>query len=270
MMTAICLMPAMPAAALRSGRHSKPHATPVEKPVAVATRQIRLVPQCDAPPPARPVQCNVDAPSRAFQRALVETMPQLRRFALSLCKDPNFAEDLVQETMLNAWLARHRFQAGTNLKAWCATILRNVFYSHTRRSWRTLAMSDEMLDTLTAVDTGGSDALDLLALRNVLSLLTRDQREALLLVGVGGFSYQDAADLCGCASGTIKSRVSRARLRAAALLSENKAGLSSDPLMSAQGALEDLVNQVERIVAEAVSPWNSPYKPSLPRELATG
>ena len=270
MMTAICLMPAIPAVAARPGRHSTPCVMLAADPVAVATRPIRLVPPCAVPAPAQPVQEKLDAAARAFQRALIDTMPQLRRYALSLCKDPSFAEDLVQEAMLNAWLARHRFQAGTSLKAWCATILRNVFYSHTRRSWRTLAMSDEMLDTLTAADTGGSDALDLLAVRNVLSLLAHDQREALLLVGVGGFSYQDAADICGCASGTIKSRVSRARLRAAALLNENKAGLSSDPSMSAQGALEDLVGQVERIVSEAVSSWKSQYKPSLPRKLATG
>jgi RNA polymerase sigma-70 factor (ECF subfamily) len=270
MMTAICLTPAMPAAAVRPGRHSAPNTPPAADPVKGPTRPIRLVAQREAPASAKPVPTDLDAPPHAFQRALVDTMPQLRRYALSLCKDPNFAEDLVQETMLNAWLARHRFQAGTNLKAWCATILRNVFYSHTRRSWRTLAMSDEMLDTLTAVDTGGSDALDLLAARNVLSLLADDQREALLLVGVGGFSYQDAADICGCASGTIKSRVSRARLRAAVLLNENKAGLNSDPSMSAQGALEDLLNQVERIVSQAVRSWKSQYKPSLPRKIATG
>lgn len=206
---------------------------------------------------------SAEAPSRLFQKALVDAMPQLRRYALRLCSDPNFADDLVQETMLNAWLARHRFQAGTNLKAWCATILRNVFFSHKRRSWRMLPLADEVMDSLPATTFGESDALDLLALRNVIGLLAAEQREALLLVAVGGLSYNDAAEVCGCAPGTIKSRVSRARLRASVLLEANKAGFSSDPDLSAQGAMDDLFHQVADILVPPAAVRISRYKPIL-------
>lgn len=195
-------------------------------------------------PPAGP-----DASASAiFQADLLREMSMLRRYALRLCGNSSLADDLVQETMLKAWLARERFQAGTNFGAWCSTILRNVFYSYKRRSWRTLPLSDE---AMTAIPTQTSDftgALNLLALRNVIALVPVDLREALLLVGAGGLSYRDAAEICGCATGTMKSRVSRARRRIAVLLSENKAGYNSDPNLSAGEVLDDLMGQVARII----------------------
>lgn len=187
--------------------------------------------------------------SETFQADLVREMIELRRYAVRLCQNDSLADDLIQDTLLNAWNARDRFEAGTNLKAWCTTILRNVFFSYKRRSWRMLPLADEAIAEIPAHGADCGDQLDLLALRNIITLLPQDQREALLLVGAGGLSYIEAAEVCACAIGTVKSRVSRARLRLALLLSENKAGYSTDSSLRAPDALRDLMDQVARIIA---------------------
>jgi RNA polymerase sigma-70 factor (ECF subfamily) len=219
--------------------------------------------------PSRPVRGEPEAPSRNFQQSLVDLMPSLRRYALRLCDDASLADDLVQETILKAWIARHRFSPGTNLKAWSATILRNVFFSYKRRSWRTLPLADETLANLPANCTTGSDALDLLALRNAIALLPTDQREALLLLSVGGLSCKEAADICNCAEGTIKSRVSRARLRLTEIQANNKAGYNSDGGLSAASVQDEILAQVAAILARAAERDQQPergvrpYNPSL-------
>lgn len=200
--------------------------------------------------------------SSAFQDDLVRELAQLRRYALHLCRNASLADDLLQEAMLNAWLARDRFQAGSNLKAWCTTILRNVFFSYKRRSWRTMPLADEAMAQVPANATECADALDLLALRNLIALLPVDQREALLLIGAGGMSYIEAARLCGCATGTVKSRVSRARLRLTVMLSENRAGFGSDPGLNARDAMDDLLWQVAQVVARLSAPGRRGASPS--------
>jgi RNA polymerase sigma-70 factor (ECF subfamily) len=200
---------------------------------------------------ARPSILPQDAPSTEFQDELVRELTQLRRYALSLCNNASLADDLLQDTLLNAWMARDRFQPGTNLKAWCTTILRNVFFSYKRRSWRLLPLADDTMSEMPAIGTESGDMLDLLALRNLIALLPVDQREALLLVGAGGMSYIEAAKICGCATGTVKSRVSRARFRLTVLLSENQASYSTDSGLSAQDAMNDLMQQVAALAAKA-------------------
>ncbi|WP_291197086.1 sigma-70 family RNA polymerase sigma factor [Hyphomonas sp.] len=192
-----------------------------------------------------------EVPDTDFQEALVRELTQLRRYALSLCSNASLADDLLQDTLLNAWMARDRFQPGTNLKAWCTTILRNVFFSYKRRSWRMLPLADDAMSEMPASGTESGDELDLLALRNLIALLPVDQREALLLVGAGGMSYIEAAKVCGCATGTVKSRVSRARFRLTVLLSENQASYSTDTSLSARDAMGDLMQQVAALVAKA-------------------
>ncbi|MFN3313359.1 MAG: sigma-70 family RNA polymerase sigma factor, partial [Hyphomonas sp.] len=155
-------------------------------------------------------------------------MTELRGYAVWLCSSSALADDLIQETLLKAWVARDRFEPGTNFRAWCMTILRNVFFSYKRRSWRSQPLSEQMISDLASEHMDFGDRLDLLAVRNAMALLPCDQREALLLIGVGGQSYIEAAKLCDCAIGTLKSRVHRARLRLAVLISENQAGFSSD------------------------------------------
>ena len=205
------------------------------------------------PPRPRPTLLEVQKPAGQnadvastdpFEEELVRQMNQLRLYALRLCNNVSLAEDLIQDTLLNAWLARDRFQAGTNLKAWCTTILRNVFFSYKRRSWRMLPLADEAVANLPSRTADGGAALDLLAVRNAMALLPTEQREALLLIGAGSLSYAEAAEICDCAIGTVKSRVSRARLRLAALIAENKAGFNTDAGISAEAALDDLLAQV--------------------------
>ena len=149
----------------------------------------------------------------AFKRELVQLIPHLRAFARSLCGDPTAADDLAQEAMMKAWDARASYQIGTNMKAWTFMILRNQFYSEKRRSWRQTQLDQEAAErTLVAVDNPEAPvALD--ELRQGLAMLPPEQREALILVGAGGFAYEEAAEICGCALGTIKSRVNRARAR---------------------------------------------------------
>ena len=146
-----------------------------------------------------------------FKRDLVGLIPHLRAFARTLCGDAAAADDLAQDAILKAWDARASFQIGTNMKAWTFMILRNQFYSEKRRSWRQSQLDQEAAErTLVAADDPEAPvALD--EMRLALGMLPIEQREALILVGAGGFAYEEAADICGCAVGTVKSRVSRAR-----------------------------------------------------------
>ncbi|HEY3798953.1 MAG TPA: sigma-70 family RNA polymerase sigma factor [Caulobacteraceae bacterium] len=147
----------------------------------------------------------------AFRRELVALIPHLRAFARTLCGDPTGADDLAQDAMMKAWDARQSFEMGTNMKAWTFMILRNQFYSEKRRSWRQTQLDQEVAErTLVAVDDPEAPvALD--ELRQGLAMLPAEQREALILIGAGGFAYEEAAVICDCAVGTVKSRVSRAR-----------------------------------------------------------
>lgn len=146
-----------------------------------------------------------------FRDELVALIPQLRAFARTLCGEAAAADDLAQDAMLKAWDARASFELGTNMKAWSFMILRNQFYSERRRSWRQSQLDQEVAErTLVAVDDPEAPvALD--ELRQGLAMLPAEQREALILVGAGGFAYEEAAAICECAVGTVKSRVSRAR-----------------------------------------------------------
>ena len=148
---------------------------------------------------------------KAFKKELVAHIPLLRAFARTLTGDATAADDLAQDAMMKAWDARASFQMGTNMKAWTFMILRNQFYSEKRRSWRQSQLDQEAAErTLVAVDDPSAPlALD--ELRRALQELPPEQREALVLVGAGGFAYEEAAEICHCAVGTVKSRVSRAR-----------------------------------------------------------
>ena len=147
----------------------------------------------------------------AFKSELIALIPHLRAFARTLTGDPTAADDLAQDAMMKAWDARASYQMGTNMKAWTFMILRNQFYSEKRRSWRQSQLDQEAAErTMVAVDDPEAPvALD--ELRLALASLPEEQREALILVGAGGFAYEEAAEICNCAVGTVKSRVSRAR-----------------------------------------------------------
>ena len=165
----------------------------------------------------RPRAPNADTPEtrEAFKRELVALIPHLRAFARTLTGEQASADDLAQDALMKAWDARASYQMGTNMKAWTFMILRNQFYSEKRRSWRQTQLDQDAAErTLVAVDDPQAPvALD--ELRLGLGMLPAEQREALILVGAGGFAYEEAAEICGCAVGTVKSRVSRARRAAA-------------------------------------------------------
>jgi RNA polymerase sigma-70 factor, ECF subfamily len=182
-----------------------------------------------------------------FKQELTQLIPHLRAFARSLCRDAALADDLAQDAMLKAWKARDSFVAGTNMKAWAFTILRNAFYSEKRRSWRRQPLDPEVAEATLVSSSNPTDVLELLALRNALAKLPIDQKEALILVGAGGLSYEEAAEICSCAVGTIKSRVSRARKAVIEILESSDTGYNSDPSMSAGKAFDDIMNQVDEI-----------------------
>ena len=148
---------------------------------------------------------------------------------------------------MRAWKARESYQEGTNLKAWCFTILRNTFYSEKRRSWRRQPLDPEVAEATLVSNDNPSDSMELLALRNALNELPDDQREALILVGAGGLPYEEVAEICGCAVGTIKSRVNRARNALAVIMESNSVGFNSDSSMSASEAFDDLIAQADSL-----------------------
>jgi RNA polymerase sigma-70 factor (ECF subfamily) len=149
----------------------------------------------------------------SFKRELLSTLPSLRAFAVSLSGRHDKADDLVQDTVMKAWAKQDSFEMGTNIKAWLFTILRNEFYSQMRKRGREVQDTDGYFTSNLAVHPSQYGLLDLQDFSKALSDLPEDQREALLLVGAAGFAYEEAAEICNCRVGTIKSRVSRARKR---------------------------------------------------------
>ena len=156
---------------------------------------------------------------------LLAAIPRLRAFAVSLCGNPDRADDLVQETLVKAWSHLDSFVEGTNLPAWLFTILRNIYYSEYRKRRREVADSEGVMAARLATPPAQNGHMDFLDFREALQKLPADQREALVLIGASGLSYEEAASICHCAVGTMKSRVNRARHRLIELLS---IGSSSD------------------------------------------
>jgi RNA polymerase sigma-70 factor (ECF subfamily) len=187
---------------------------------------------------------NPEDRDKAFRGELVALIPHLRAFARSLTGEPTSADDLAQDTMMKAWDARASFEMGTNMKAWTFMILRNQFYSEKRRSWRQSQLDQEAAErTLMAIDDPASPVA-LNELRLGLAMLPSEQRESLVLVGAGGFSYEEAAAICECAVGTVKSRVSRARRALQAILDS---GAYDRDGASASEAMGAIVAQAERL-----------------------
>jgi len=181
-----------------------------------------------------------------FKYQLAEVIPHLRAFGRSLSGDRDSADDLVQETLLKAWSARSRFQAGTNMRAWTFIILRNLFLSQMRRSKFTGEWDDLAADKLLAAPASQDRHVELGDMHRALMELPQSQREALILVGAGGFAYEEAAEICGCAVGTIKSRVARGRtaleeIMEAGNLAPRKTHESDD----SKTVLQEIMNEVD-------------------------
>jgi RNA polymerase sigma-70 factor (ECF subfamily) len=154
----------------------------------------------------------------SLSNELIERIPDLRAFAISLCGDREKADDLVQETLTRAWANQDKFAIGTNLRAWLFTILRNAYFSEYRKWRRETNDAENIISGMESrpEQVGHMEYEDF---RRALATLPETQREALILVGASGFSYEETAEIAGCAVGTVKSRVNRARMRLAELLS---------------------------------------------------
>jgi len=180
--------------------------------------------------PSRPVPSDADV----FREGMIAEMPNLRAFAISLCGNVDRADDLVQETLLKAWSSADRFEAGTNLRAWLFTILRNTYFSIHRRRGREVQDSDGLHANRIATAAPQESAMEMQEFRVALTKISEEHREALLLVGASGFSYEEAAEVCGVAVGTVKSRVNRARAKLAELLGiDGPKDIGSGPLSDA-------------------------------------
>lgn len=160
----------------------------------------------------------VTAEPTTFKREMLATLPSLRAFAVSLTGKHDKADDLVQDTVMKAWAKQSSFEMGTNIKAWLFTILRNEFYSQMRKRGREVQDSDGVFTERLSVHPSQYGSMDLEDFKTALAKLPDDQREAIILIGASGFSYEEAAAICECAVGTMKSRVSRARTRLTELL----------------------------------------------------
>ena len=181
-----------------------------------------------------------------FRTQLAAVIPQLRAFGRSLSGNRDTGDDLVQETLLKAWAARDRYEAGTNLRAWTFIILRNLFLSQMRRNRFRGEWDDLVADKILSAPASQDKHVELGDLQRALQYLPETQREALILVGAGGFAYEEAAEICGVAVGTIKSRVARGRVALeAVMLGNDLPSRRTDPDNDGISALDTIMDQVK-------------------------
>src|SRR4028118_1213411 len=187
----------------------------------------------------------VPLPDNEFKDQLAQVLPHLRAFGRSLSGSRDLADDLVQETLLKAWAARKRFQAGTNMRAWTFIILRNLFLSQMRRARFKGEWDEITASKLLAAPASQDRHVELGDMQRALLHLPQPQREALILVGAGGFAYEEAAEICGCAVGTIKSRVARGRVALENLLAEGKLTSRREYVSDGNSALASIMSEVD-------------------------
>ena len=159
---------------------------------------------------------------KVFRDNLVAIIPSLRSFARGLCGNRDLADDLAQDAMTRAWSARQSFEPGSNFRAWMFMILRNQFYTTVRKNARMVNVEPEVIERALTVAPSQQERLHVDDVAKALQKLNPEQREVLMLVGANGVPYEEAAQIIGCAVGTIKSRLARGRTALAALLEEPK------------------------------------------------
>lgn len=153
-----------------------------------------------------------------FKEQLVGIIPALRVFARGLCSGRAIADDMVQDALMRAWAARQSYAAGSNFRAWMFMILRNQYYTTLRKNSRMVAWDPEAAERILVSPAGQESRIDLIDVANALQHVSPEQREVLLLVGANSMSYEEAAEIVGCAVGTIKSRLARGRTALQALI----------------------------------------------------
>jgi len=192
-------------------------------------------------------------PDDEFKAQLAEAIPHLRAYGRSLAGNRDVADDLVQDTMLKAWSARARFSAGTSMRAWTFIILRNTFLSQKRRAKFSGEWDDLSADRMLAIPAGQAEQLHLADVQRALMQLPDSQREALILVGAGGFAYDEAAAICGVAIGTIKSRVARGRAALAALVEDELPNVGNKSSDRSQDPMGDILGEVDELASGHVT-----------------
>ena len=185
-----------------------------------------------------------------FKTELLPLIPFVRAFARSLTGNREAADDLAQETLVKAWRSRSTFMQGTNLKAWLFTILRNQFYSDRRRDWRQASWDQELAERIADSSADQMASAQFSDTVRALRCLPAEQREVVILVGAGGFSYEDAAAICKCPVGTVKSRVSRARKALMEMLDGHRA-LHEVPRSPEEDAAREVTAQLDRLTLGA-------------------
>ena len=183
-----------------------------------------------------------------FKRELTQVIPHLRAFARGLCGRADMADDLVQEALLKAWAAQERFEPGTSMRAWTFVILRNAYLTDMRRNRFRGNYDEGMAERVLTQPAAQEEPIHLSDMHRALLTLPPERREALLLVGAGGFSYEEEAQICGCALGTIKSRVGRARAALNEMLAQDNVPGRSTRDATAHSAILD---ELDDVVASA-------------------
>jgi RNA polymerase sigma-70 factor (ECF subfamily) len=189
----------------------------------------------------------------AFKAELAAAIPHLRAYGRSLAGDLDRADDLVQDTMLKAWGSRDRFAAGTSMKAWTFVILRNVFLSQMRRQKFHGEYDEVAAERLLVAAPLQEEATHVADIQRALLQLSEDQREALILVGAGGMSYDEAAKICNCAVGTMKSRVSRARTALEAIMASGKLAVARADMPPPREAMTAIMDRIDTLTARGDS-----------------
>ncbi|WP_374378487.1 sigma-70 family RNA polymerase sigma factor [Dongia sp.] len=178
------------------------------------------------------------------ERMLLDVIPHLRAFARSLTRNRDQADDLTHDAVVRALAAIDQFTPGTNFKAWMFTILRNLYYNECRKRWIKSTPIDDLAGDEPSVGPSQEANLEFSDFRRAFWHLNADQREVLILVGASGFSYEEAAEVCNCRVGTVKSRVSRARAELKQLLEQGALpGQRSDPLPAQPDGLDEFLEQ---------------------------
>ncbi len=178
------------------------------------------------------------AVDQQFKHQLTAVIPHLRAFARGLCGRADYADDLVQDAMMKAWAARARFEPGTNMRAWTFVILRNIYLTEMRRNRFRGDYDEGLAERILITPAAQEGPIHLADMHRALMTLPPERREALMLVGAGGFSYEEAAEICQVAVGTIKSRVGRARAALTSMLEgEEMVPRSGAEPLSAEAAI---------------------------------
>ncbi|PZQ24679.1 MAG: RNA polymerase subunit sigma-70 [Sphingopyxis macrogoltabida] len=194
-------------------------------------------------------QPDTDLTDSEFKALLAGVIPHLRAYGRSLSGNPDLADDLTQDTMVKAWASRDRFERGTSIKAWTFVILRNTFLSQMRRNKFRGEYDEVAVEKTLATPASQEDTGEMADLQRGLMELPQDQREALILVGAGGMSYEEAAQICDCALGTMKSRVSRARTALEEIMARGQFSQKRADAVPASEAMDAIMDSVEVIAA---------------------